>query len=301
MKRSKRTIFAAAAALVGIAGFTHAQYRGWGGWDGRGGANTEYLRGNEPMEPIPDDRAGVPNWENASQFKSDVFTLARLKFTTEFTGRRRGFGGFSWKNDWPSGDLNLSFRLQQLTSLKVNPVPIQLEITDPKLFNYPFAVMIEAGHMDLSDDEARTLRRYLLNGGFLMTSDQWGPEPQANWADQMKRIFPDREQVELDLDHPIFHCVFDLKAKPQVPAYQLWKRFAAGGEPDRTWYFDEDPKPHYRAIFDDKGRMMVLQCANNDLSDGWQREGEEEEYFHRFSERQSYPMAINIIFYAMTH
>ena len=59
--------------------------------------------------------------------------------------------------------------------------------------------------------------------------------------------------------------------------------------------------PHFRAIYDDKGRMMVLECANNDIADSWEREGENEEYFHRFSEKQGYPLGINIIFYAMTH
>lgn len=297
MKRWQRNSLAA-GMLIGVAGLSLAQFNGFGGDPGE----IDYLRGNEPLEDLPANRVGIPDWKVDPHFKSDVFTLARLKFTTSYSGGRRGgFGGFSWKNDWPTGDLNLSWRLSQLTSMKVNPNPVQLEITDPRLFDYPFCIMIEAGHMELTDEEVTILRHYLLNGGFIMTSDQWGPEPQANWAAQMKRIFPERDLQELPLDHPIFHCVFDLKAKPQVPAYQLWRRFVAQGEPNRTWYFDDDPQPHYRAIFDDNGRMMVLQCANNDLSDAWQREGEEEEYFHRFSEKQSYPMTINIIFYAMTH
>jgi hypothetical protein len=58
---------------------------------------------------------------------------------------------------------------------------------------------------------------------------------------------------------------------------------------------------HHRAIFDDKGRLMVLALHNSDDSDGWEREGENTEYFHRFSEGMAYPLAINIIFYVMTH
>ncbi len=57
----------------------------------------------------------------------------------------------------------------------------------------------------------------------------------------------------------------------------------------------------YRGIFDDRGRMMVIICHNTDLGDGWEREGEDPTYFERFSEKMAYPMAINILFYAMTH
>ncbi len=58
---------------------------------------------------------------------------------------------------------------------------------------------------------------------------------------------------------------------------------------------------HYKGIYDDKGRLMAIICHNTDLGDGWEREGEDEEYFHEFSEKKSYPMGINIVTYAMTH
>jgi hypothetical protein len=187
-----------------------------------------------------------------------------------------------------------------MTSLKVNPEPLALRIDDPRLFNHPFVYIIQAGRLEFTENEVGILRRYLKNGGFLMVDDIWGPD-QENWYAQVKRIFPNREPVELTLEHPIFHCVFDLKEIPQVPAIQRWYGWARAGQPERTWYFDDDPKPHYRAIYDDQGRMMVLECANTDLGDGWEREGENIEYFHRFSEKWAYPMGINIVFYAMTH
>src|SRR5438093_724960 len=58
---------------------------------------------------------------------------------------------------------------------------------------------------------------------------------------------------------------------------------------------------HFRAIFDDKGRIMVMICHNTDNGDGWEREGEYAYYFHEFSEKKAYPLGINIVFYAMTH
>ena len=68
------------------------------------------------------------------------------------------------------------------------------------------------------DDEVKALRRYLLNGGFLMVDDFWGEDEWDNFYEQINRVFPDREPVELPLEHPIFHCVYDLKKKPQIPS-----------------------------------------------------------------------------------
>ena len=158
--------------------------------------------------------------------------------------------------------------------------------------------MIEPGALLFDDQEVVALRRYLLNGGFLMVDDFWGAYQWANFYQQIKRVFPDREPEELKLDHEIFRCVYRLKEKPQVPSIHSWQW--SGG---LTW---EDHGPgseivHYRGIFDDKGRMMAIICHNTDLGDGWEREGEDADYFHEFSEKKSYPMGINIVTYAMTH
>ena len=205
--------------------------------------------------------------------------------------------GAAWATDWPDSDLNFSFRLQQLTSLKVNPDPISLRLTDPKLFDHPFLYMIEPGRLFFSEEEVATLRRYLLNGGFMMVDDFWGEMQWENFYEQIKRVFPEREPQELDISHEIFRCVYQLKSKPQVPSIHTWQYSG------QTW---EDHGPgsetvHYKGIFDDKGRMMVIICHNTDLGDGWEREGESEEYFHEFAEKKSYPMGINIVTYAMTH
>jgi hypothetical protein len=315
---TRRHIFALAALAVLGGGVVAAQLNfgggggfgggrrgggGGGGWGNRGGRDTnEYMQGNEPITPIPSDRAGVPEWKTDPRFKSDTFTFCRLRFSSDYNfsdGTRKSGGG--WKNDWPNADLNISFRLQQMTAMKVNPEPVILNINDPRLFDYPFTFVHQVGRMSLSEEEVAILRRYLLNGGFLMADDHWGLTEQRNWREQMQRIFPDRPQVDLTIEHPIFHCVFDLKAMPQVPTMQFWLRFYNNGEPEHTWRYDDDREPHYRAIYDDRGRMMVLQCANTDTGDGLQREGDSEEYFHRYSEKLAYPLMINVIAYVMTH
>jgi hypothetical protein len=246
-------------------------------------------------DDVDGDRGGAPLWEVDPEHPEDVFTFVRVKYPSERgRGRRRGWGG-GWLTDYPASDHNLSFRLQQLTSLKVNPHPKIIELTDPALLDYPFIYIIEPGAMALGDDDAAALRRHLLAGGFLMVDDFWGEREWENFYQEMKRVFPDREPVELDLSHPIFSAVFPLKAKPQVPSIHA---FQGSG---LTYERYDAKEPHYWAWSDDQGRMMAIACHNTDLGDGWEREGEDAEYFRRFAEAQSYPMAINIIFYAMTH
>jgi hypothetical protein len=253
-----------------------------------------------PPGVLPDDRAGVPNWRVDERFKNDVFTFVRVEYDSHWGGGRgRGWGG-GWATDWPDSDLNFSYRLQQLTSLKVNPDPITLRLTDARLFDYPFLYMIEPGRLLFSEEEVVALRRYLLNGGFLMVDDFWGDLEWENFYEQIKRVFPDREPEELPIEHKIFQCVYRLKEKPQVPSIHAWP----GPGSNVTWesgHGGNTRDVHFRAIFDDKGRMMAIICHNTDLGDGWEREGEDADYFHEFSEKKSYPMGINIVTYAMTH
>ena len=86
--------------------------------------------------------------------------------------------------------------------------------------------------------------------------------------------------------------------KPQLPSIHHAQALRGTGV---TWERDDARQPHYRAIYDDKGRIMVMICHNTDLGDGWEREGEDEWYFKEFAEKKSYPMGINIVFWAMTH
>ena len=122
-----------------------------------------------PPGVIPEDRKGVPDWKVDEHFKKDVFTFVRIEYDSlgrdGFGGggrRRGGFGGFGgggygyggrWATDFPDSDLNFSYRLQQLTSLKVNPVPITMRLTDDRLFDYPFIYIIEPGALSFSPEE----------------------------------------------------------------------------------------------------------------------------------------------------
>ncbi|MGV3485642.1 MAG: DUF4159 domain-containing protein [Planctomycetaceae bacterium] len=275
MKRTSLIIAGVLALIVFATGIVFAQ-RGW------------YRE-----RSISADRNGVPVWEVDKNFPGDLFTFVRVRYDS--TGR---YGG-GWAVDFPDSDLNFSLRLQQLTTLKVNPEPLQLDLTDDRLFDYPFLYMIEPGSLYFSDAEVVALRRYCLNGGFLMVDDFWGDTQYENLRMQLQRVFPDRAPFEVPLSHEIFHCVYDLKEKPQVPSVHRAER---GGV---TWEYARDGSdtsvPHYRAITDDEDRIMVFICHNTDLGDGWEQEAADPWYFEEFSVKKAYPLGINIVTYAMTH
>jgi hypothetical protein len=284
MTRNAR-ILVVSLALVLVVGMVFGQRRSRrGGGFGGGG-----FRG-DPANLDPSNRNGVPTWEVDANFKSDLFTFVRIQYNSE---QRY----YSWQTDFPDSDLNFTFRLQQLTSLKVDPNWKILELSDDALFDYPFIYMLEVAGLEFTEQEIIDLRRYLLNGGFLMVDDFWGDYALERFREQMKRVFPDKDLAPLDMNHPIFHCVYDLKEKPQVPGIDMARANRGTGRTDER---GSGPAEYY-GLFDDKGRMMAIICHNTDLGDGWEREGEEEWYFHEFSEKKAYPMGINIVFYAMTH
>jgi hypothetical protein len=288
-------IFLFLLCALGVVLAQQRRFRGGGFGGGRGG---EWGEGGfigddtRTAREVPSHSTGTPNWTNAPGFEKDAFTFVRIR-----RDRSPYKSGASWSTDTPDSDLNLSYRLQQMTSIKVDPNGRYLRLTDPDLSDYPFIYMVEPGSLSLNDDEVVALRKYLLNGGFLMLDDFWGTREWQGMAEELKKVFSDRDFVELSLDHPIYHCVFEIKTKAQVPGIRHWE-WTGGDTSERG---ADSREVHHRAIFDDKGRMMVIATHNTDNGDGWEREGENHEYFEKFSEKISYPLGINIIFYSMTH
>lgn len=244
--------------------------------------------------PDPTARGNVPQWELPKGFEADCFTFARIKYRST-----QDRSSYAWWTDFRDADLNLSYRLQQVTSMKVDPEGRVVELTREGLAPYPFVFMSGVPAIVLNDPEVRVLRDYLLNGGFLLVDDFWG---ERNWnhfyKEVLRRVLPGREPEELPLTHPIFHCVFHLQEKPQIPNVGFAVRNRDTGI---TWETPDGRTPHYRGITDDRGRLMVLICHNTDLGDGWEEESTDPYYFSAFSEPKAYPLGINIIFYTSTH
>src|ERR1051325_579177 len=115
---------------------------------------------------LPSHATGTPEWTNDFGFEKDVFAFVRLRYDVDGRyGFGHTFGGPKkrWLIDAPDSDLNLSFRLQQMTSIKVDPNGLFLELSDKELARYPFVYIVEPGRLTFTPEEAGTLRRYLLN------------------------------------------------------------------------------------------------------------------------------------------
>src|SRR6478752_7129413 len=123
----------------------------------------------DPRDSNMRERDSYPVWTVSKELPNDVFTFARLRYQT--AGRSYYRHGRKWLIDYPDSDLNFSYRLQQVTSLKVNPKGAIVDIKPEQLRHYPFVYMLEIGNIDISDEEARILRDYALNGGFIMVDD----------------------------------------------------------------------------------------------------------------------------------
>lgn len=214
--------------------------------------------------------------------------------------------GHGWNTDYPDSDINFTIRLAELTTVGVDwdgeardPRHFVVRLTDPELFRFPFIFMSDPGTVGFRPPEVRRLREYLQRGGFLYVDDFWGDLAWQRWSDEIGKVLPPHQYpiVDIPLDHLIFRTFFTVREVPQVPSIQYW-RWNGGDTSERG---AESSEPHMRGIFDENGRLMVLMTHNTDIADGWEREGENHEFFEEFSVKRSYPLGVNIVLYALTH
>jgi hypothetical protein len=208
-----------------------------------------------------------------------------------FGGFRGGRGRNSWTTDSPEAETHLLQGIRRLTRVDTSPVGGYMRATDDALFDYPFLYAVEVGHWALSDAEATRLREYLLRGGFLMVDDFWGTEEWQVFIESMHKVFPDRPIVELDDAHPIFHVHFEVDHKVQIPGIR-------GAITGQHWEKD-GYVPHWRAIYDDDGRVMVSINYNMDMGDAWEH-ADNPQYPEPLT-TLAYHFTINYLLYAMTH
>ena len=244
-------------------------------------------------------------------FPGNTFTFCRVEYSADpARGRGRGRRG-GWATDYPEADENFSLRLSQITTLNVNQTEdgrfkhVIVHLDEEALFHYPFVYMCNVRGMSLTEAEQDGLRSYLLRGGFLLVDDFWGDYSWENWVYEISRVLPPDKYplVPVPLDHGLFHIVFDLDEVPQVPgvrSFYTWEGRDVSYE--IRWSYDRyGTEARCWGIFDKQGRLMVVAIHNTDLGDGWEREGENYEYFRMYSAPKAYPMGINIVVYAMTH
>jgi hypothetical protein len=246
----------------------------------------------EALEPQA-DVALPPDWNVPAGF-----VVARLMYPNNPNFgffRRRGDwheGGTAWAVDYPRGDRRLAQILRRLTRIDVRSVeqPVNLDDGDD-VYDWPFMIVGLPGMWELTDPQVAKLREYLLRGGFLLCDSFFGTREWEGFMAGLRRVFPDRAVVDLPDEHPLFHTVFDLNTKLQVPNWNALR----GGVPYRA----DGATPHWRAVLDDNGRVMVAIAFNNDLGDSYQ-----------WADDPGYPqdganlglrMGVNFAVYALTH
>lgn len=221
------------------------------------------------------------------------WAFARLRYpAVSGYGRRSRRGAYySWGIDSPKADRQFVQGVRRLTRIHTRSIEEVVNLDDDEVYNWPWIYAVEVGHWDLTDEQCKKLRDYLLRGGFLMTDDFHGTQEWAQFMSSMQRVFPDRTVVDIPDSDPIFHVIYDLDKKIQVPGKQfLWS--------GRLYEYDGFV-PRWRGVYDDRGRVVAAFCHNQDNGDAWEW-SDAPEYPENFAS-QAYRLGVNYIVYSMTH
>lgn len=228
---------------------------------------------------------------NQSSYSGNVrydgkFVFVRMSYATY--GRQ----GAQWAHDWPDGERNFMRLFSAISNVNAHVEETSImAFSDPELFKFPVAYLVEPGFWQMSQSDVENLRAYLLKGGFLIVDDfpqisrgmgdSWG-----NFEVQMSRVFPEaRWQEFTDTKHPIFHSFFEIESLSIVPmAYQLGDR------------------PRFLALFEDNDPNKRLLCIANyqqDLSEFWEYSGTGR--YLVSDNNEAYKVGINQFVYGITH
>jgi hypothetical protein len=212
-----------------------------------------------------------------------------------FRGRFGGnwkLGRSSWTTDYTAADRHVSVALRRLTRIHVRSVeqPVDLDDGDD-VFNYPWLYAVEVGRWELTDSQIKQLREFLDRGGFFMVDDFHGTREWAIFMETLQKVFPDRKVVDIPNNDSIFHVVYDLDNRYQVPGAQYLRS-------GRT-YEQDGYDAEWRGIYDNKDRLVVVICHNMDLGDAWEW-ADYPQYDEKFS-GLAFRIVANYVTYAFTH
>jgi hypothetical protein len=229
-----------------------------------------------------------PVIEHPTEPSDAEFVFARMVYT----GIRPYGYPSNWYTDAPKADRQFILGIQRLTNIRVAQEAINIELTDPDLFQYPFLYSVECGQWNFTDAEALGLREYLRRGGFLFCDDFWGTREWENFRYNILQVLPEAQIRDIPMDHAVFHCYYDIDELVQTPYYESainnWPTYEQDG------YY-----PYCRGIFDENERLMVIINWNTDLGDSW--EWLDHPDFPAKYSTYAYKIGINAIVYAMSH
>ena len=242
--------------------------------------------------PLPPDYQDKAEW-----------AFARLMYPPAMYGGGRGFGrgrfgganwtqGYSsWTTDYPRSDRHFSEAMRRLTRVHSRSAEQPVNLDEGDAYDWPFLYAVEVGHWQLTDAQAKALREFIDRGGFFMCDDFHGTREWEVFQESMRRVFPDRPIVDLKNQDAIFHTIYDLDDRYQVPGAQYIRS-------GRTYEYD-GYEAKWRGIYDDHGRLIVAICHNMDLGDSWEH-ADNPQYAERFS-ALGIRIGINYVVYSMTH
>jgi len=276
------------AGLLVLATAALAQRRGGGG--GFGGGFGGGI-GGRPQSSRPD-----VTFPDNGEFHYLRMEYNDFSGNRGFNGSRRGQANGWWAQDWPDAENHFSFALQRLTNITVGKpehVGLIAKNGGDEIFEYPWIYVTQAGNWVISDEEVMKFREFFSRGGFMMTDDTWGPNEQAQFADVMTRVFPDRQMVDISENDSIVNVMYTIQDKDRtyIPGSRHLDR--SGG------IRDVGAQPRWMAIHDEKNRVVVAVDYDTDIGDAWEFADDP-----RYPEQMTtlaYHYGINYLVYAMTH
>jgi hypothetical protein len=234
---------------------------------------------HEMQDPVDDPPDA---WDSAE------FAFARLRYRSP---RDRYFRRFMrWGTDSNKSERIFMMAIRRLTRIHTRSIEEIVDVDSDEIFNWPFLYAVGVGDWELSDSQAARLRQYFDRGGFLMVDDFHNEREWADFMNGIHKIYPGRQAVEIPDDHSIFQVAYNTTHPYHVPGYQIvygqeWERGGIGG--------------HYRAIMDDRDRVVVAVCFNMDLGDAWEW-ADAPEYPEKYS-ALALRLGVNYVLYDMTH
>ena len=204
-------------------------------------------------------------------------------------GGRRGFGGGSWSVDFPKSDQQFLVVVKRLMRLNAYDWENPVFLGNPILRKFPLIYMLEVGGMNLSDEEVEGLRGYMDAGGFVIVDDFWGDEEWDVFEWNMRRVYPERQFVDITLDHPLYSAYYTIDHVEMTPAI--------GNTVRRTECFG--CYTQVKGMYDDEGRLMMVVNFNTDLGDAW--EWAESPAYPLETSTYAFEIGTNMIVYAMSH
>ena len=236
--------------------------------------------------PLPPDYREKTEW-----------VFARLMFPPGPLNGYRGRDGdwhtgmSLWTQDYPRADRHFSQAVRRLTRIHTRSVeqPVMLEERD--VYDWPWLYAVQVGEWGLTPEEGKILREYCLRGGFFMADDFHGQDEYYEFESRMKLAFPEYPIRDIEDADAIFHTVYDIEDRYQVPGQaHLYNGYKGGADGKGA---------HWRGIYDENGRVMVAISYNSDLGDAWEY-ADDPRYPAKFADL-AIRLGVNYIIYSMTH